>query len=311
MKILPFCAIIVLIAGVTNGPTRAETARAQSGTLVIQVPRGLLPSDDYWVYVNGKMVSAPPRAPFVSLNSEFMHVSAGTDAAPRDEYRDAAGRVASSAAGRWTFYREGVKERVFDKIVLTGKAPGKYRVELMTRSENKPFPFTVAGSEVQAGGGSTEIELAIPPGTDEMYIVQALRCSACNVSIHPPAQTLDFIHADLNRTVAAFEANPMVPLLDDILVNLSITPGKHPTISAALPLAMGGGRELDGRQITLILTALTNNYEFSPIDRNTKLQGAEPPTPQLAAALSLRISKHNARIDNYRKIITALEQAKR
>lgn len=81
-------------------------------------------------------------------------------------------------------------------------------------------------------------------------------------------------------------------------------------VSAALPLSMGGGRELDARQIGLILTALENSYAFDTIE-NKALLNAEPPTPQLAAALSLRISTHNARIANFQKIMTALEQAKR
>lgn len=278
---------------------------------MIQVPRGFLPSDDYWVYVNGKMVSAPPHATFPTLKRDFMHETAGSDAAPRDEYWDADGRAAFSEGGRFTFQRTGVRERVFEDLTLAEKRPGKYVVELMTRAAMKPFPFALQRIEVQlASGGTQHVELGIPPGTDERSIIQASRCSTCYISIHPPAQTLEFIHADLNRTVDAFDNNPIVPALDETVLNLSVTPGRNPTVSAALPLSMGGGRELDARQIALILTALENDYAFDTIN-NKALLNAAPPTPQLAAALSLRISKHNARIANFQKIMIALEQAKR
>lgn len=278
---------------------------------MIQVPRGFLPSDDYWVYVNGKMVSAPPHAAFPTLNRDFMHSTGGSDAAPRDEYWDADGRAAFSEGGRFTFQRAGVRERVFEDLTLTRKGPGKYVVELMTRAAMKPFPFALQRIEVQlAGGGTQHVELGIPPGTDERWIVQASRCGTCYISIHSPAETLEFIHADLNRTVDAFDKSAIVPVLDETMLNLSVTPSRNPTVSAALPLSMGGGRELDARQIGLILTALENNYAFSTI-KNQALLNAEPPMPQLAAALSLRISEHNARIASFQKIITALEQAKR
>jgi hypothetical protein len=313
-KILRLSASVALVSslcGLVCSSMHAQAAKPQSGTLVIKVPRGFLPSDDYWLYVNGKMLSAQPHPAFTTLNREFMHVAAGSDAAPSDEYWDATGRAAVCEAGRWTFPRAGVRERVFEAVTLA-EPPRKYVVELMTRSANKPFPFAIARMETDIAAGATQtIELGIPPGTDEAYIVQASRCSTCSISIHPPAQTLEFIHGDLNRTVAALDANPIVAALDEMLANLSVTPGRTPTVSATLPLAMGGGRELDARQVSLILTALQNSYGFPDIDQNAKLQSAEPPTPQLAAALSLRIKQHNARIDKFQKIVAALEQAKR
>jgi hypothetical protein len=310
MRILPFCAVVALVVGVTGVSSRAQTV-PQGGTLVIQVPRGFLPSDDYWVYVNGKMVSAPPHAAFPTLKRDFMQVIGGSDAAPRDEYWDADGRAAFSEGGHFTFQRAGVRERVFEDLPLAQKAPGKYVVELMTRAAMKPFPFALQRIEAQlASGGTQHVELGIPAGTDETWSAQASRCSACFISIHPPAETLEFIHADLNRTVDAFDKSAIVPVLDETMLNLSVTPGRKPTVSAALPLSMGGGRELDARQIELILTALENNYGFGTI-KNKALLNAEPPTPQLAAALSLRISEHNARIASFQKIITALEHAKR
>lgn len=308
------CAVLtvlssVFVAGADRRPLQA--AGAQRGTLAVKVPRGLLPSEDYWVYVNREIVSAPPHGAFATLANELMHsgASPGSDS---ESYWDASGRAVLSEAGRFTYLRPGLRERIFARESPIQLVPGKYIVDLVTRAADAPFPFTFARFEVSVAAGKTaEIEFGIPTGTSEMRVARAERCSTCSFSGHPPEQTLKFIQDDLTRTQAALEKVPMVAVLNEALLSLPIDPARRPTVYARLPAAIGGGRDLDARQISLIVEALWWDYRFTSIRDNTTFNNAAPPVPELAAFLEVKIAAHNRRLADYRKIVQALEQAKR
>lgn len=308
-KLIALCAVV--LAGIfvaTSDQVQAQTARPLLGTLIVKVPRGFLPSQDYWLYVNGQIVAAPPYGPFTKPYREFavFEVDRG------HEYHDVDGLAVRIEGGRFTYSRPGLpREPVFESHPIQ-LAPGKYVVELLTRAVNHSFPFAVARIEVQVAAGKTEeIEFDIPAGTDEMRVARASRCGICVFSAHSPEKTVEFIQDDFNRAVQKYEESPIVPVLNQVLLNLSVTPPSQPSMFANLPDSMGGGRELNARQMSLIIEDLETDYRFPSIDGNSSLRSAAPPIPQIAAQLALQITEHNKRIDNFRQIVKALEQAKR
>jgi len=309
-RFMTLCAVLGVLAGIfvaTSDQVQAQTVRPLQGTLILKVPRGLLPSQDYWLYVNGQIVSAPPYEPFAH-NREFSRIDVGVGY----EYWDRDGRAARFEGGRFTYLRPGVREpRVFESHPIQ-LAPGKYVVELLTRAVNRSFPFAVARIEAQVAAGKTEeIEFGTPAGTDELMVARASRCSTCSFSAHPPDKTMEFIQNDFNRTVQEYGEIPIVAVLNQVQLNLSVTPPSQSSVFANLPDSMGGGRALDARQVSLIIEGLETNYRFPSIDGNSSLRSAAPPILQVAALISLQINEHNKRIDNFRQIVKALEQAKR
>lgn len=298
---------IILLGFVGAGDrVQAQGEPARTGTLVIKVPRGLLPSDDYWIYVNGELVNRPPYGAFTSLVRDFLHSGPGMGSTT-DEFWDASGQAAASDGGRFTYLRPGLREQIFENQPAIQKAPGKYVIELMTRAVNKPFPFTIARIESQVTAARiVEIEFGIPTGTDELLIA-----APRGTPVLSPEATLQRIHTDLNRTIEQFDALPIVAVLNEMMLTLPVPPSSRPKLFARLPTAMGGGRDLDARQVSLLIKRLWFDHEFVSIAGDFRLQGAASPIPEQAAVIEMRISRHNARIDKFRQIVTSLEQAKR
>jgi len=296
-RIAVLFAVLGPLAGIA---VRAEpqTVRPLQGTLVVKIPRGLLPSQDYWVYVNAQIVSAPPYGSFTKMDREFMRVD--------EEYWDSTGQAAASVRGRFTYLRPGLRERIFESQSIQ-LAPGKYVVELVTRAVNvKGFPFGVARLETQvAAGRIEEMEFGIPVGTDETRIVPAI---GRPYGLTPDKQ-LEYLQNDFNRTVLEYEKLPIVAVLNQIQLNLSLTPPIRAKVFANLPDSMGGGRELDVRQLSVIIGDLESDYKFRSID-DARLLSAPAPIPQLQAYLATKIGEYNTRISSFRQIIKALEQVK-
>jgi hypothetical protein len=314
---IAFYAALSVLAGIfaaTSDQVQAQTARPLQGTLIVNVPRGWLPSQDYWLYVEGQIVSAPPYGPFANFGREFIRSTNSRGLA----FFDANGIAAESQGNYFTYIRPGLLERVFESQKPIQLAPGKYVVELLTRAVNKSFPFAVARIEAQISAGKTkEIWFGISADTEEVPALALAfgrcyncRCGNCSWVNHPPEETLEYIQNEFNKAVQQYEEDPIVAVLNQVLLNLSVTPSSQRRVFANLPDSMSGGRELDARQVSLIIEDLKMKYEFPSIYENSSLRSAASPIPQLAAHIALKIGEHNTRIVNFRQIVKALEQAK-
>ncbi|GEM_PF-6107215 len=309
-SVVALCAALNVLAGilmVTSDHVQAQTVRPPQGTLVVKVPRGFLPSQEYWLYVNGQIANAPPYTPFAEMDGEFKHV--GTMG---DEYWDASGRAAASVDGHFIYIRPGLQKHIFQSQEPIRLAPGKYVVELLTRAADRQgFPFAVARTEAEVTVGKTaEVEFGIPPGTNEIKVVRASRCSVCSSSAHSPEKAMEFIEHDFKRTVQEYGETPIVAVLNEVLSNLSGPPPSQSSVFVNLPDSMGGGRTLDARQMRLIIQDLEINYLFPSIDENPGLRGAAASVPETAARISSQINEHNKSIYNLREIVKVMEKAK-
>ena len=275
----------------------AQPTQTSRATLIVRTPSGLLPSSEYWLYIDGRIVSAPPRAAFPTLAREFMRTSGSAT----EEFWDAAGQAAVSRDGVFTHLRAGLRERVFETHPPIQVPARRLVVELVTRAVNSGFPFAVARIEVTPGAGETrEIEFGIPLGTSEERIARAIGRPRSFIT----EENLKYAQADFDRTVAEFDNLPMVAVLNEAILNAPDPPAT--SVFAALPQASGGGRDLDARQIALIIDALVSEYSVTPIGRRTEFANAADSVQQLAAVLDLKIAAHNKRITDFRQILNML-----
>lgn len=312
-RFIAFCAALSVVTGVCvaiEDQVQAQTVRPLQGTLVMKVPRGLLSvpgcSEDYWLYVNGQIVSAPPRASFEPIPGltylERNSISALT------EWWDNRGVLAGSEGGRFTYMRPGIRERLFQERSIH-LAPGSYIVELLTRAEGRrSFPFAAARMKAQIVAGKTEIlEFGVPDDTKDIPYIP-FRPAWGNPFGNTQDQ-LDHMRDQLDHTVQNYESDPIVPVLNKMLRNLrNLKKSSHPGVFADLPASMGGGRYLDEIQVSRLIKYLEDYYK---LDDGGSLHESAKDNAQQAGELALRMIEHNRNIALFHGIVEALEDAKK
>lgn len=303
-------AICVCLAGAIAGEALpAQAAPGALGTVVALIPRMLIGTDEYWVYANGRLVSAPPHAPF----SEPTFGAEGDYAAIRTsmqtlELRDGQGIAVRIDTAHIGYIRPGLTRGAVAQTERLRLAPGEYVVELVTLRSGKQ-PFSISRSTVSVEQGK-EIRVELPataaPGRSRTALERA--------TVHrfaAPQEELDSHQRAFDDIVKQYEASPVAVAMAEVLAKLSLMPPNSSTTYVNLPDSLGGGRELDARQVQFIVDQLVATYSFRSIADDTHLRNAAPPIPQEAEALEARIAEHNHGIEALRRIVTLLQQARK
>jgi hypothetical protein len=261
-----FLFFILAIYPHQGSAASSKTTRSAGGTLQVWVPAGLM-GDNYWIYLNGHLVSAPPHnAPtsaddliMVKVGSGWelwnhqglMLKSIGDDGWDRDHSPytlDAATRDAL---------------RLFQPVEIPLRA-GSYRIDLVVLPQgpvyNSSFPFvTSVGWQVEVRKGKTsQLFLSIPsnftrtggaPRLHPMYRV-------CPGAPAPP----DLVQ--LQGLIKEYLDDPMVK----ILRSASVVPHHKGIVVLDLPSEQGGSREFDGKQIRHIADTIAVHHDFPSQD---------------------------------------------
>lgn len=295
----------VLLAEASADPWAGE-AVAATGHLKIQMPVGVIGEDRYWIYLNGRIVSAPKRNAWIDNDSS--PVASDFSTVKLDgvgwSLRTAEGRFLSMSHENWAgsldhYLKSGDLNHVFKLIDLT-LPPGKYRVEVAflnarlsasISSHWGSFPFVISkpyNVEVHSEK-VTEIYPGVPDSFEtspvrlaEYSLVKRALCSQSNPA--PP---------DLSRLEDVFARrndDPVVKALDQ--ASATHSPSEK-VVSLDLPAEMGGLRTFDGTQISLLAQATADRYGL--------------PTPDDVATCIGYFPQFTSSYDTYLKPIAVIE----
>lgn len=253
-----------------------NSSRPAAGTLKVWVPAGMI-GDEYWIYVNGKILSAPPHNSPDLAGRNYMVMATGL---LKSQSKRGDGWQIITTQGHMLKMHNADYENlgsflqaenesgevpsppIFQAVELR-LPPGKYNVELAIHSPGNvhglmggspsSFPFVIT-PKIPFGiqpGKTTELHLAVPDQWSETVAplaVQAHRaCPDGNPS--PPDRN------QLERWLKDYTDDPSVRALGE-----ADTTSKR-VVVLDLPLASGGKREFDGNQIRHITDAIQASHD--------------------------------------------------
>lgn len=243
--------------------TGADPAPAGAGTLKIFVPRRV--GDDYWVYLNGHLVSAPSHGTPTG-ESDFLYVPIQKGWEIWGEKGLRLTMSNESFHGLDEFLNSGgnAAQQLFQPVVMKLDA-ADYTVEVVMSSEHKSygpgessFPFVVTRKyQTSVRVGDTEqVYIAVPNNYSSDMAIAAAINRACPWIQHggsPAAPDLDW----LKRTMNEYGADPMVRALQ----RAAATQGAQSqnVVMLDLPSSQGGPREFDRKQIGRIVSFIAAN----------------------------------------------------
>jgi hypothetical protein len=253
-----------------------NSSRPAAGTLKVWVPAGMI-GDEYWIYVNGKILSAPPHNSPDLAGRNYMVMATGllksqskmgdgwqivTNQNHVLKMHNADYENLGSFLQSENESGEVLSPPIFQAVELQ-LPPGKYNVELAIHSPGNvhglmggppnSFPFVIT-PKIPFGiqpGNTTEFHLAVPDqwsATVSPVAVQAHRvCPGGDPS--PPDRN------QLERWLNDYTDDPTVKALGE-----ADSTSKR-VVVLDLPPASGGKREFDGNQIRHITDAILASHD--------------------------------------------------
>jgi len=249
----------------------AEGGAAGEGALTIWVPTGLV-GDNYWVYLDGHIVSSPPHSDiagkagiiFPDQRLDDQNHPIGWDI----QVDDPSGNVRGGFSIRHGYFlidnanfRSYIKQHLdpasgdsmglFSAVNLPIQ-PGNYVVEVVYFSHNEyysSFPFAISPKyQANVGDrGRKELYIGVP---DDWERVEKAAAAHGNPSCD-------------EKPDASYILNQMNAYLDDPVVQeltAKLGSSNDDSVSLDLPIADGGSREYDRVQIRYIANAILGHY---------------------------------------------------
>jgi len=245
----------------------ASSASSATGKLKIFVPVGMV-GDDFWIYLNGKLASAPPHGIPETQDRDYVQVPmhrGGIHGSPDGwEIWGKEGRYLAMSneyfSGLDGLLKGGstVVQQLFQPVVLPVN-PASYSVDLVISSPGNTgassFPFVVTRKyEMKVRAGETEqVYIAVPDGWNGQVAIAAMpvnRVCPSALSGRPQAPDLD----QLQRWMNDYDNDPMVHTLQRAAATQGSRAKK--VVVLELPPSQGGSREFDGHQISDIVGSL-------------------------------------------------------
>jgi hypothetical protein len=299
-----------------------KSLRPAFGNLKIWVPAGMI-GDDYWIYVNGRLRSAPPHGPTDPRSRYFMTVSNssvgsepetryGWDIFTRDglilsmrheDYDHRLSTYINSASGDTL--------RVFQTIELPLPSD-KYTVELVILSmapsygrlpSARFFPFVISRKYVAdiRSGQTTQLYPGVPDDWSDplgAFPVRALP-RFCTGSPTPDADQMRLLVKD-------YMNDPMVKILRR--ASASVLSRPKGVVVLDLPLAQGGSREFDGTQIKHIADTISANHVLPKHHNVAECQRRFPQFYESYAEYDKMIEVIESEMESFRKFGAELER---
>jgi hypothetical protein len=293
------------VAAVPTDTARSVTPAPTESTIVVRVPAAIIGAD-YWIYVDKKLVNAPPHDAFVSESIIQMRTPNGVI------YNGAkSGLLGETENGTLRAVSEDAEKVLFHDVTLTA-SPGAHVVELMTRAldpiQRQPlsFPFLVNGSryEVSVEAGSTTTVVAAPPpgwGENAAASASVAEMTPSNPDAYSMAQAKAF-RDDLN----AIAADPVVAAYYAAAKTKIHMGPNGPVLVINLPEGMGGSREFNADQIDALVDRIivTYHYDFDKAE-------AERIAPSHIRAFELieaKVNENNANLETFRNLPKQMHQ---
>jgi hypothetical protein len=238
-----------------------KAAHSAGGTLQVWVPAGLIGAD-YWIYLNGQIVSAPPHNALESAEDLIMMKVAGGwelwnhKGLALKSIRDDGWDRNYSPYSMDTATRDAL--RLFQPVELPLRV-GSYQIDLVVLPQgtvyNSSFPFVVSSGwhiEVHKGK-TTKLFLSIPSNFTRNAGARAVPM----YRVCPGAQAPPDLK-QLQGMIQKYLDDPMVKTLR----NASVTPQHKGRVVLDLSPEQGGSREFDGKQIRYIADTIASHHDF-------------------------------------------------
>ena len=331
VKLRPAIALPILLLVISGSLCPAHAAQRASnkslrsalGTLKVWVPAGMI-GDDYWIYLNGRLRSAPPHGPTNPRSSSFITVALGgigSDGSrkPNEGWelwtRDglALRMRHENFDGLLTKYLDPPAEdalHIFQVYELQLR-PGQYTLEIAILSRGGPnvspytvnsFPFVVTQKYVAdiQSGQVTKLYPGVPDDWSETRVVQALSVDRlCRDGQAPPDTD------QLEGWLTEYVNDPMVKALRGASPS-SLSPLKG-VVVLNLPLAQGGSRDFDSSQITYIVDAIRDRGYLPSHSEIATCRGRLPQFSRSYEAYDKMISSIDTDIESFRKLAADLK----
>ena len=306
--VLLCCGLLGLIAPV--GVRQYARAAATTGVLRVWVPAGSIGSE-YWIYVNGRVMSAPPHA---SLAEQAVDVSTSNGW----ETWTARGLVLRSIGDEgwdkdhspYTTDPATLRALRLFQAVDFRLPPGAYSVEIATQSGIKQrtwFPFVFSGAwtdrEVKAGS-TAQVFIQIPRAFKRLHDLRAARPRLCGYDLPasaPSQQMRDALHREVQR----YTSDPAVAALRDAKVSFQ---AQGRTTRIAFPNAQGGTHEFNGSQVDLMLNSLEAFYNFPTQDEIKECQRKYPRFAQSYGKYGDVVSSVDEALQSFRDFANELKR---
>jgi len=255
---------------------------------------------DYWLYIDGRLVSSPPHEGHgIALTTVELGSGQGC------EFWDAKGlAIKVNGKGQLISVRSDIRDRAYSKQVLHLE-PGTHRFDLLLLNA-ADFPLSVGSQEVELQAEeSAEVKLGMPPGHAYGPRLQAIAAMAYGGSWQ---QRFDQTQTFLKVRIGGLAADPVARALAESLAGLKISRPERPVVWVNLPENTGwpGGSSTPGWS----RPAAASQSEYEVGEPGPPRLPRLPPTtgqPGKAAALD---RAHNRRIKDLEEIGAILARVK-
>ena len=285
-----------------------DAPKSVSGRLTVWVPSGVV-GNNYWIYVNGHIVSAPPHNPSNPGSGNFTAVKTKKG-----------WEVWTQRGLILRMIHDGGWDRDFSPYVLDAESrealhlfqpvelplsTGKHKVDIAVLLPGpfykSSFPFVIsAGWEVDVEPGKpTQLYLSIPDAWENSSIMPAAPAGAqsnkaCPGNV-PSAPNRD----QVKQKISTYKDDPIANALRTANARLS-----HPNhvVLLDLPSEQGSPREFDGAQILAIVAAIS---EHNDLPSQSDIQNCQRQYPQFSKSYAMYgdlIRFVNDELESFRKL---------
>ncbi len=315
--------LFFVTAGLSPHTSAAQTGpRSAAGKLKIWVPAGMI-GDDYWIYLNGRLRSAPPRGPD-PRNQNFITVPLGNVGSGGNQVRE--GWEIWTAQGsvlrmRHEEYDNRLNNYInspagdtlhFFRAVELSLPPEKYTVEILILSRGtgpggnysgSSFPFVITRKYVVdvRPGQMAQIYPGVPDAWSDVRAIPAVR--AYRVCPGGP------VAPDVEQLQSWARGYMDDPVLQTIRgAGASTRARRKGVVVLDLPPEQGGEREFDGGQVGHMLNAVLAQHELPNHSDVADCQKRYPQFSQSYAVYDKIISDIDKDIESVRKLAADLQR---
>lgn len=320
---LPFRSGLFLISVALGcfAIARAAPPSSAVGVLKIFVPAGVI-GDNYWIYLNGHIVSAPPHSTtdpkqgLVTIRTkDGWEIYSKRGLELRTHHGEWDGSILNHYYGVHPEWDGPTMDRYFSdqggwdpqhifQAVERRIEAGTYAIELVILSSSRSsFPFVINGGyrrDVQPGQ-TEKISPGIPDDwsdTPEYLAVTAL----CGGSSPPDTD-------QVISWVKAYKDDAVVKLLRAAAVTVSLRSQPERVVVLNLPAEQGGPREFDASQVRHIVNGISYRHKRYSLRDIAACESRYPLNSSSYTAYGKVISDIDNDIESFRKLAVELERS--
>jgi hypothetical protein len=314
--LIRYSVMLILFLVVTGIPRQTNAApnyapKPASGRLTVWVPSGVV-GNNYWIYVNGHIVSAPPHNPS-NPGGNFIAVKTKKGWEIWNKHGLILKMIHDDGWDRdFSPYALDAESRdalhLFQPVELPLSA-GKHEIDIAILlpgpSPKSSFPFVIsAGWQVDVGPGKpTQLYLSIPDAwkNDSFpFALPAQSHRACPGDAPSPPNG-----DQVKQQIRAYRDDPIASALRAANARLSHPKG---VVLIDLPPEQGGPREFDGAQVSSIVAAIS---EHNDLPSESDIQDCQRLYPQFSKSYATYgglVRFVDNELESFRKLAAMLKQ---